>query len=705
MKSVMIPRKRSTASVLATAFAIYTIASILLFYRYGLINGTHYLGNGTDPFLYIWIFRFLPWAIEHLHNPFIIPLAWAPYGLNITQATTTPGLALLFWPITALVGPVVSFNIVSLLSPSLGATAAFLFAYEVTERRLASLIGGWIFGFSSYEFGALLGHLQTDFVVFVPLSFLVITIYSKGKISKAKLISLLTIINACQFLTSLETFVTSGIFLSIFVISIDVQKSNFADYFRRVSADSLIILLIISYAITAVIISPFLYYFFYDYSHIPHILQNGGYFAIDLLNFIVPTIITYFGGDLFSSITTHFQGNWSEELGYIGLPLAIFSVIAVRKSWPIGSAKPVIVTLIIALVFVLGPSLHIDGTEIFLLPWAALEKLPLLGNALPDRMMVFVVLCIGVICAIWLSQLKHSYYVACGVVAASAMLTLPNSFSIKKTPWYTHLPSATLFRDGTYKRYITKNEVVLFVPLSPSAGNALIWQVLTNGYFRTINGYGNFIPQSINAWPAVQMLTGGQVGLDFPQQFNLFVKHNDVRKVIVPEAYWATWGVALARAGWHSHVVGRLAVYHTTDEVWTKIPRNTVSRAQLEFDEAHMMALRKAAACLLGKRAVRLDPAVAVDDGCMSQTIHAASGNQRTNWDNLGGWLGFFGEGIGVGVTTSGPVAKRIVANAGAGIQKIYFPYPKTYQAKKKYGNKQGELLLVYDRSGFDHLE
>jgi hypothetical protein len=77
------------------AFTLYCAAAMLLLCRPGLLTGTDYLGYDTEPLVYIWVFKFLPAAIAHWHNPFILPLAWAPQGLNITQTPTTPSLALL----------------------------------------------------------------------------------------------------------------------------------------------------------------------------------------------------------------------------------------------------------------------------------------------------------------------------------------------------------------------------------------------------------------------------------------------------------------------------------------------------------------------------------------------------------------------------------------------------------------------------------
>ena len=94
-----------------------------------------------------------------------------------------PSLALIAWPITAHWGPVVSFNVLTISGPVLAAFAAFLLCTELTERYLPSLVGGWLFGFSSYETGQLMGHLPLDFIACIPVLVWLAALRYKGKIS------------------------------------------------------------------------------------------------------------------------------------------------------------------------------------------------------------------------------------------------------------------------------------------------------------------------------------------------------------------------------------------------------------------------------------------------------------------------------------------------------------------------------------------
>lgn len=534
---------------ITACIALYSGAAICLFYRPGLLDGREYFGTGTDPFLYIWMFKFLPAALAHLQNPLLLPQAWAPYGLNITQATTTPLLALLAWPLTSWAGPVIAFNLVTLAAPALAATAACLLAFELTSTWAPAFIAGWIFGFSSAVFGPMLNHLQTDFTAFIPISFLLLTLRARGKLSTTSYVWYLAAAGLCQFLISLETYVTLSLFLIIFSL---------------IARRKLLPGLAMSFALTFILAAPFIYEYFQNYAAIPHIMQNAAEYVTDLANFIIPTRITWLGGNLATPISRQFLGNPSEQLGYVGAPLALITAIAARNMWHDAAARPFIICLILALILTLGDSLHIAGIAMAPLPWLLIGKLPLIANALPARLMIFADLFIGIICAIWLSRLAHRR-LGDAALAAALILTLPASRTSRgaDTNWHSPTPTATLFQSDLYRNDIARNAIVLFLPFTPTRNDALFWQTITNGYFRTINGYGDFTPPELAASPAVAILqspnpiaTTGNIA-----QINLFLTHNDVSAIIIPAAMRPQWAGFFLAAGWQPQDIDQLTIF------------------------------------------------------------------------------------------------------------------------------------------------
>ena len=69
----------------------------------------------------IWAFGWFPHAILHGHNPLVTPALWSPVGVNLTWSTTAVGLSVLVAPLTLLIGPFATYNVVTILMPVLAA--------------------------------------------------------------------------------------------------------------------------------------------------------------------------------------------------------------------------------------------------------------------------------------------------------------------------------------------------------------------------------------------------------------------------------------------------------------------------------------------------------------------------------------------------------------------------------------------------------
>ena len=74
-------------------------------------------GLFTDPQIFVWSFAWWPHAILHGLNPFYTHQIWAPDGFNLAWATSVPGLAIAFAPLTLLFGPVLAYNVASIAMP------------------------------------------------------------------------------------------------------------------------------------------------------------------------------------------------------------------------------------------------------------------------------------------------------------------------------------------------------------------------------------------------------------------------------------------------------------------------------------------------------------------------------------------------------------------------------------------------------------
>ena len=697
--------RRSGAWGLA-AFGLYGAAAVLLLGHRYLIDGSGYLGDGTDPSLYVWMFRMLPWAIAHGQSPLILREAWAPVGLNITQATTTPLLAVLAWPITALVGPVVAFNIVSMLVPVLAAISGFMLARDVSRRWVTAVIAGWVIGFSTYVFAQLLGHLQVDFVAFLPLAFLLVRRRVRRVIAVRRYLALMVVVLAAQFLVSLEGFVTEGLFLGIFTIAAMLAEPGGWRQFWRLRWDHQLVELAMAYALVGVVVSPLLVTFFSQYADMPGSLQMGSAWVIDLANLVVPTPVTWLGGQAAQPLSRSFDGNWSECVGYIGAPLMILLGVA---SWHLRrerAAWPFLVLMVSGLVLSFGPVLHVFGVATMLMPWRFIENWPLMNNALPSRLMIFALIGMAGVIAIWLERGAGRWGWRAVLVALSLIMTLPSTRSHGGQIgwWRGRVPRARLFDTKLYRQVIGRNRLVLILPFGFERGAPMFWQAKTGGYFRMLDGYGNFIPGPLEQWPAVQMLAGNRVGPGFAAQFDGFAQAVGLSRVIVRPKQMPVWGKALRAAGWDATPVGRLTVFAPSAAVRAAGGRVSAAAMLLRFDRVQERALRGAARCLLARNSKQIDPTTAIRDHCLSPVFAPPRGSPNSNWTRFGGWLGASqGEvNIGIGLTVRGDAAQKLTDQFGAGTIARFFPYP-TRQGKRLNRDQHGLMLDFYPRAWFEH--
>jgi hypothetical protein len=202
-------RRASTRFQDLSALAVYAAAWLLLVGRHAVVDPAHTCacqGNG-DPTAFMWSLVWWPHAIIHGLNPFFAHNIWAPSGVNVAAADLAPGASILFAPITAAFGPLVTYNLLSFLAPVLASWFAFRLCRRIAGAFLPSLVGGYIFGFSTYELGQSLGHLNLVFVFLVPAAVHLVLRRLDGSVSSRAFVLLFAGLLTAQFLLSAAVLV------------------------------------------------------------------------------------------------------------------------------------------------------------------------------------------------------------------------------------------------------------------------------------------------------------------------------------------------------------------------------------------------------------------------------------------------------------------------------------------------------------------
>lgn len=502
--------------------------------------------NGGDPYLVMWSLHWWPFAITHHLNPFITYYVWAPVGFNLTWATSVPTLSLLTAPITMTLGTVASWNILNVLAPVLSAYCAFLLLKYLFKDSTPAVFGGFFFGFGSYELGQLLGHLNLTFVCIVPLLLLVFIMRQRIAISRRRFIFLSGLLIALQAGVSTEVLVTTSLFgaIAILVFFVFVQRER--PLLWRTTKE-----LAVGYVFAVILISPFAFYLLKGISQVPKTINDPTSYSADLLNYVIPTPITWLGGRITANISSHFAGNFAEEGAYFGFPTLLFVFFSLRsniaKCYSTGLALSFLFVAFVCLS--LGPSLQVDGfnTKIAM-PAALLLHLPFLRSALPTRFTLFVSLLVSILIVSWLSIRTHSILrYALAVLCVVTLIPNPSnySWSVPFTP--------KLF----LQRSIITNTNSLILPYASS----MFWQVQDRMRYRDAAGYLGYPPVSLGKQLFVTDLLWGGTGSDMKYNLMSYASEMKIRYVVKCPGTPSDISVALQSENWSHISIGGCIVY------------------------------------------------------------------------------------------------------------------------------------------------
>ena len=214
-------RPRAQWESIASRPAVQTLAPLVLYAAFAVVwigrgmilhPTTRVLGDADrDKTILMWSFLWWPHAIAHGQDPFVANVVWAPHGVDLSWVTSSPTLALALSPFTAMFGAVFSYNVAALAAPPLAAWTAFLLARRLTRNVPASVVAGFLFGFSPYVISQSVSHLNLSFVCLVPLAGLLAVRFFEGSLGRWWYTGLLALLLVLQFGISTEIFATVAV--------------------------------------------------------------------------------------------------------------------------------------------------------------------------------------------------------------------------------------------------------------------------------------------------------------------------------------------------------------------------------------------------------------------------------------------------------------------------------------------------------------
>ncbi|MGC1397294.1 hypothetical protein, partial [Candidatus Binatus sp.] len=427
-------------------------------------------------------------------------------------------------PLQVTVGEPATYNLIITLALPLAAFSAFLLCRRVSRSFWPSVLGGYIFGFSPYMLGQVLGHLVQTAIFPVPLIALVALKRIDDEISARRFALVLAGLLIVQFLCAVELFATVTMvggfaFALALVLFHSEVRARLAGLIAPAAA---------GYLIAISILSPYLYFML---AHgFPHsAVWKSGIASADLLGFLVPTETVMLGtARAATKITGTFQGDIFENGAYLGIAIIVFVEVFRRRYWREPVGKFLTLMFVILVIAAMGPSLDIAGQQGFWMPWAIVGRLPLISVALPVRFMLYAFLVVAIMMAMWLAA-SPARPLTKGMAAAIILLSIaPN---MNASFWVSSLDIPAFFTDRTYATELEPREIIMPLPWG-QRGNSMYWQLQSDMYFRMAGGWTGISPFEFARMPVANYFYGG---IDLPEpadQLKAYIARFGVQAVI-----------------------------------------------------------------------------------------------------------------------------------------------------------------------------
>ena len=360
------------------------------------------VGAGGDAYSVIWLLAWVPHALAHGTNPLLSQAAFAPVGVNVMWQTAMLLPATVLAPVTALAGPVLTYNILALAGPAFAGWTGFL-AFRRWTRDGPAFAGALLFAFSPYMAAQGIQHAFLTFAASAPLMLILLDRLLVVQRTRAVVDgALLGLVATGQLLVNEEFLaiegVTAGLVVAVLLV---VHRNQLRARLRHACAG-----LGAAAGVTLLFCGWPLAFQFAGPGQVTAPMYQDTTYVADAASFLVPSRMVALSTAGTRAIARTFPGNWTETDSYLGLPLIALLALCAWAAWHRSRTQLALLLIAVPAVLSLGPVLTIAGHSTGVpLPWRVIDRLPMLHNLLATRIAIMMYLGAGLLLALGLDAM------------------------------------------------------------------------------------------------------------------------------------------------------------------------------------------------------------------------------------------------------------------------------------------------------------
>ncbi|MFD2763337.1 DUF2079 domain-containing protein [Micromonospora eburnea] len=426
--------------------------------------------NSSDQALFEWLLAFGGHAVTHGENPFFTHLINVPDGVNLAVNTSITVYAVVFAPLTYLVGPPATFLVI--LTLNLVATAVawyWLLSRYLVGSRLAAGVGALFIGFCPAMVSHANSHLNWTAGWLVPLLIWgVFRLRRPGRAVRGGIV--LGLLVALAFSIAAEGLFFTALAVALFLVLWALHPSRWAEvraalpsFAGGLGVTALVAGVLLAYPLWLHFAGPQRFHGtgFDPLIHSEDIAAYGSYPRRSLAGW--------------AGLGTSLAPNPTEENSFFGIPLLLLAVACFALLWWRAerafraTLTALGVTAVVFAVLSWGPRARWNGRRSDqILPFGVLDNLPVINAALPSRLALVVAPVIGLLLAYTVDRLRVRPPRHRAITGAWALGFAVALLPLLPTPLLTSVrePIPEFITSGHWRQYVSPDGVLTPLPLA-----------------------------------------------------------------------------------------------------------------------------------------------------------------------------------------------------------------------------------------------